>query len=308
MTSAAAALSGAPAPAPAAASAPAPTPAAAAPAPTPAAPAPAPAATGDQPWFTGISNPEARTWAEAKGFKDPLSAVESAYNLEKLLGFDRAGRTVVVPGENATPEEMKAFRAKIGVPETPDGYGLKLPEGQTDDSFLKQAASWMHEAGVPAGAAQKLAEQWNAHMTGAQQQAEQQFATASASEMQAWQAEQGAALAQNLELAKRATAQFLPEKLSVGGQEIDRGEALNRIERAIGTANMMKLFAGIGSGLSEHKLLQGDGGGIMTPAQAGQRIAELKSNKEWTQKYLSGDKAAMKEMTDLIALANPTGG
>lgn len=309
MNSAAAALSGAPAPAPAAASAPATPPAAAAPTPaTSAAPAPAPAATGGDPWYTGIANPEARTWAEAKGFKDPLSAVESAYNLEKLLGFDRAGRTIVVPGEHATPEELKAFHAKIGVPDSPDGYGLKLPDGETDDGFMKQAAQWMHQAAVPAGAAQKLAEQWNSYMTQAKQQADQQFAATSASDMQAWQAEQGAALTQNLELARRATAQFLPEKLSVGGDEIDRGEALNRIERAIGTANMMKLFAGIGSGLSEHKVLQGDGGGVMTPAQAQQRMTELKSNKEWTAKYLNGDKQAMKEMQDLIVLAFPAQG
>lgn len=251
-----------------------------------------------------MQNAEARTWAEAKGFKDPLAAVESAYNLEKLLGFDRAGRTVVMPGENATPEELKAFHAKIGVPDSPEGYGLKAPEG-ADGEFLTEASKWMHQAGVPAGAAQKLAEQWNGYVAQQQQQAEQQFAQMGQSEFQAWQAEQGAALAQNLELSRRATAQFLPEKLNVGGQEIDRGEALNRIERAIGTGNMMRLFAGIGAGLSEHKVLQGDGGGVMTPAQAAQRMNELKSNREWSAAYLSGDKSKQAEMAQLIQLAFP---
>jgi len=262
-----------------------------------------PPAGGDA-WFSGIQNPEVRTWAEAKGFKDPMAVAESAYNLEKLMGFDRAGRTIVMPGENATADELKAFHAKIGVPETPEGYGLKVPDGQPDD-FMKQAAQWMHQAGVPASAAQKLAEQWNGYVGAQQQAAEQQFAQMSASEFQSWQAEQGAALNQNLELARRATAQFLPEKLAVGGQEISRQEALDRIERAIGTGNMMRLFSQIGSGLSEHKMLQGSGGGVMTPAQASQRIAELKSNREWTQAYLSGDQSKAKELSDLIALANP---
>jgi hypothetical protein len=247
-----------------------------------------------------------RTWVEAKGFKDPLSVAESAYNLEKMMGFDRAGRTLVMPGENATPEEIKAFNAKIGVPETPDGYGLKLPDGQTDDSFMKQAAQWMHEAGIPAGSAQKLVEQWNGFVAAQGQQSEQQFAAQAVNDMQAWQAEQGAAYQQNLELAKRAT-QFLPEKMSNGGQEISRQEALDRIERAIGTGNMMRLFAQIGSGLSEHKVLQGDGGGVMTPAQAQQRINELKSNREWTSAYLSGDQAKAKELQNLIALASAGG-
>lgn len=309
MSSAAAALSGAPASAPAAASAPVPGPAAAAPIPsgTPAA-SPAPATANGDAWFSGIPNNDVRVWAEAKGWKDPHALAESAYNLEKLMGFDKAGRTIVMPGENASPEELKAFHAKIGVPETAEGYGLKLPEGQTDDSFLKQAAGWMHQAGVPAGAAQKLAEQWNGYISGQQQQAEQAFAASSASEMQSWQAEQGQALNQNLELARRATMQFLPEKSMVGGQELTRAAMLDRIEHAIGTGNMMKLFSSVGSGLSEHKLIQGSGGGVMTPAQAQQRINELKSNQDWTKAYLNGDKGKAGEMQQLIALAYPETG
>lgn len=304
-SNAAAALSGTPAaPAPASVT----PPAGGAPATPPAggAPAPAPAPGGDA-WFSGIQNQDVRTWAEAKGFKDPLAVVESAYNLEKVMGFDRAGRTVVMPGENATPEEVKAFHAKIGVPETADGYNLPVGEGG-DGAFAKQAAQWMHEAGVPAGAAEKLAGKWNEFLAAQGQQSEQQFATMATQEMQSWQAEQGAALQQNMELARRATAQFLPEKLTVGAEQIDRGEALNRIERAIGTANMMKLFSTIGQGLSEHKVLQGGGSGVMTPAQAAQRMTELKSNKEWTSAYLNGDKAKAQEMQQLIALAFPAQG
>ena len=36
-----------------------------------------------------------------------------------------------------------------------------------------------------------------------------------------------------------------------------------------------------------------------------QRIAELKSNKDWSSAYLSGDKTKARELTDLISMANP---
>jgi hypothetical protein len=106
----------------------------------PPAPRPAPAANGA--WYDAFENPEVKTWTAAKGFKDPAAVAESAYNLEKLIGFDKAGRTLVVPKDDATPDEMRAFHAKLGVPETPDGYKLPLPEGRPE--------AGRHAAGVDA--------------------------------------------------------------------------------------------------------------------------------------------------------------
>lgn len=39
---------------------------------------------------------------------------------------------VKVPGENATDDEVKNFRSAMGVPESPDGYDLPLPENISD--------------------------------------------------------------------------------------------------------------------------------------------------------------------------------
>jgi hypothetical protein len=74
----------------------------------------------------------------------------------------------------------------------------------------------------------------------------------------------------------------------------------------MGTAQLLKFMSNVGRGLGEHKVMGGEGGGgILTPAQANQRIAELKSNKDWSSAYLAGDKTKAKELTDLINLANP---
>lgn len=251
-------------------------------------------------WYSKLENADVRTWAEAKGFKDPLAAAESAYNLEKLMGFDKAGRTIVLPDENSTPEQIAAFRAKLGVPETADGYKLPVPQGVPED-FAKEASGWFHEAGVPPKAAEAIAAKWNAKMEAAQAAANQAFETQSNAEFAAWRAEQGAAADQNQELAKRAAAQFMPAK-----DAAERAEMMSKIERAIGTGNFMKMMTNIGSGLGEHKVHMGGEGGLTpTPAQAQQRIAELKSNKEWTSAYLGGDKTKQAEMEQLQKLAYP---
>lgn len=258
--------------------------------------APTPAA--NDAWWAKIENQDVRTWAEAKQYADPVKAAEAHYNLEKLLGFEKAGRTLVVPGENATPEEIKAFQQKLGVPDSADKYDIPVPDG-LDDSFAKEAKSWFHEAGIPAPAAAKLAEKWNGYMQAAEQQVEQQFIAQSESDFASWKAEQGAAASQNIELAKRAAAQFIPAK-----DASERQDMISKIERAIGTANFMKFMTSVGSGLSEHKMLGGgEGGLVLTPAQAQQRINELRSNKDWSTAYLAGDKQKLAEMETLQKLA-----
>lgn len=260
-----------------------------------------PKPTGDA-WYSGIENQEVRVWAEAKGFKDPLAVAESAYNLEKLMGFDKAGKTIVVPDENATPEQLSAFRAKMGVPDKADGYKIEVPEGAPPE-FAKEAANWFHEAGIPAKAAEALTAKWNEYTAAQAKAFDEKFVTDSSAEYTAWEKDQGAALKQNLELFKRAASQFIP-----AATPQERAEMVSNIERAIGTGNFMKMMSSIGQGLAEHKSVgPGDGGGVLTPAQASQRIAELKSNKDWAAAYLSGDKAKSEEMQKLIALANPQG-
>lgn len=306
--SAASALSGgAPASAPAAAPAAPAAPvdgasaiAAAAAASAPAAAAPAvaaPAASGE--WFSPIQNAEVKTWVEAKGFKDPATLAESAYNLEKLIGFDRAGRTLVIPDENSTPEQRAAFNSKLGVPEKADGYKLPVPQGIPPE-FAGEASKWFHEAGVSTKAGEQIAGKWNEYQAARMAADQAAFDAKSDVEYKGLQTEWGAAFEQNIELGKRAALQFIP------GTAEERAMTLTNLERALGTGQLLKLMSNIGSGLGEHKMQGGEStNGIMTPAQAQQRIAELKSNKEWSAGYLSGDKTKNQELQNLIAMANP---
>lgn len=223
---------------------------------------------------------------------------ESAYNLEKLIGFDKAGKTIVIPDENSSPETRAAFNAKLGVPADASGYKLPVPDG-ADGAFAKEASTWFHEQGIPAKAAEGLTAKFNEFVARGEAAQAEQAAIRSEQEWTGLKTEWGAAFDQNLELGKRAAAQFLP------GTPDERQSMLGALEQALGTGKLMKMMASIGQGLGEHKV-HADGGGsnVMTPAQATQRIAELKSNKDWTAAYLSGDKTKATELQQLIAMAN----
>ena len=255
----------------------------------------------DNQWYSGMANADVKTWVEAKGFKDPHAVAESAYNLEKLIGFDRAGRTVVLPKDDASADEVKAFRARLGVPDSPDGYKLPVPQGQSD-AFAKVASAWMHEAGLTPKQAEIIAAKFNEYGTAAMAKQAADFDAAGQAEISSLRTEWGAAFDQQTAVAKRAAAQFIP------GDAAARGETLTKIERAIGAGAMLKLFAAIGAGLGEHKMVQnGESGavGVLTPAQARSRIDALKSDKAWSGAYLQGDRAKIAEMQQLHQWAYP---
>jgi hypothetical protein len=66
---------------------------------------------------------------------------------------------IKIPGEGATPEEVVAYRKAQGVPETPDGYALTIPENDKEgfEAIAKEVKAAAHEAGI---APSKLAGVW----------------------------------------------------------------------------------------------------------------------------------------------------
>ncbi|MDB5802679.1 MAG: Uncharacterized protein JWN73_1, partial [Betaproteobacteria bacterium] len=264
----------------------------------------APAASGSAAdasgWTTGIADENLRRWAQAKGWKDPLAAVESNYNLERMIGLDRAGRTVVLPREDASPEEMRAYYQRIGVPENADGYSLPLPEN-APPGFAREAAQWMHEAGVPAKSAALLAQRWNAHLAQSQEAAERSYKVESAAQLDALKGEWGSNFDANAEQARRAALHFLP-----GADVAARNQQMGKIERVLGSGLFMRFMANVGRGLSEHALVSnGDAGeiGAHSSSSARARIAQLRGDKAWSASYIAGDAAKAAEMARLHRVA-----
>lgn len=80
--------------------------------------------------------------------KDVASVVKSYMNSQKLLG------TAIQPlAEEATDEQVKAYRAKTGCPETAEGYEItppEMPEGlEFDKELMTNTTKYAHDNHIP---------------------------------------------------------------------------------------------------------------------------------------------------------------
>lgn len=253
------------------------------------------AAASGQPWFGAMPAGDVRTWVEAKGFQDLPALAQSAYNLEKTLGFSKAGRTVVLPDDKSTPEERAAFLERMGVPKEATGYKFDLPEGD-DGSFAKEASAWLHEAGVSQDGAAKLYAKLAAYSKARGDADAAAYTARQQKEGAEIRAEWGGAMQANEEMVNRAAAKFMP-----GKTDVEKHAALAQMSKAMGPGWTMRFMQSIGAAMGEHGHVQGDrgSGSPMTPAQAKQRIAEVMSDKDWKAAYMGG---GQKEATELRRL------
>lgn len=264
-------------------------------------PAAAPAATSaigtaaaPSSWYNGADE-LTQGYIGNKGWKEPLEAVKSYQNLEKLLGADRAGNTVVLPKPDATPEEMGKFYDRMGRPAEPTGYNLGVPEGAPKE-FANAASAKMHELGIPQKAGEELGKFWNEYVKGVSTQSSEQKAQENQQGAMELQTEWGAAHTQRM-----AEAQAAARGLGLDAPTIDK------LESSLGYKGVMQLLAKIGAKTSESGFVTGDKterfNGAMTPAEAKATIKARMEDKNFTARYLSKDSQAVAEMKRLHEFA-----
>lgn len=247
---------------------------------------------GQQPasWDAGLDE-DTRAYVQNKGWKDPTDILSSYRNLEKFTGGSK--NIVELPGEDADEQTLNNFFNRLGRPESPDQYGFKPPEGADPDlmNWFQQTA---HQAGLNKQQAAKLFDAWN-EMTGSRmEQMQSQAREQSEKAINDLRREWGSAYDTQIDAGKRAVA-------ALGYDEA----RLNKLEDAMGTAEMLKLFATLGSKMGEDSFeggRSGDGFGI-TPAVAKQQVADLKMDKQFMEQYLKGDPDAVSKMKRLMEKA-----
>ena len=113
---------------------------------------------GGDGWRDGITDTDHRAIADR--FNSPADAIKSIADLRKLQST-----SIRVPGEDAKPEDIAKYHKALGVPDSPEGYELKMPEGvdATDDdkAYQGKLAEIFHKAGISKAAAGKLNELHN---------------------------------------------------------------------------------------------------------------------------------------------------
>lgn len=185
-------------------------------------------------WLQSIADADLRQFVEAKGFKDVGEAVKA----------------------------MRELETKHAAPASVEDYQLG------DGDFAKTAATWFHEAGIPADAAKALAEKWNGYVGEQNTAAEAARLAKGEAELTTLKGEWGADYDKNVELGRQAMRKF-----GVSGDVIDK------LAGASGDAATIKVFSQIGASLSEGVLNPGgDGGGSGAALTQEQRAAKFYAN------------------------------
>jgi hypothetical protein len=260
-----------------------------------AAPAAAPAAPAAPSWLGENPDPELLGHVQNKAWASPADAVKGHRELEKMLGADRAGRTVVLPAAEDAPEWGQVFD-RLGRPASAEGYKLPVPEG-ADPKFAQAASAKMHELGLTAKQGAALAAWWNEQAggaTAAQAAAEEAALAAEHRQLEKdWGV--GPDAAARRELARRAAVNLGLDEASI--------EAL---EKVAGYSKTMKALAKMGDLLKEAGAegLGNMGGFGMTPEGARARRSQLMADKEWRSKAMnpqSAEWAELQKMDRIIA-------
>jgi len=238
---------------------------------------------------------EAREWLGAKGFKDPVSLVTSYRETERTANELRAAAnlkgyptdkvnpdgTVVKADENA----MKAWRASMGVPAQPADYKLEAPANSPYPQFTGYLSEVLHEVGVPAAMAPKLAAGYEKAVARLEAELRAQEDAQSTAALEQLKQEWGANYQERVALGARGKAWLANQ---VGGLN---DVQLRTLEAVLGTPKFMTAMWKLAAGNAELKFAGNDGGGAPSFAGGGEAL-----QAEYQQ--LQADRAAGKISTD----------
>ena len=246
-------------------------------------------------WGTVGLDADAKSVVDAHQWENPGSLVKSYSNLLKMQGVP-ADRLLKMPNDKSTPEEWKEYHTKIGVPATPADYKLPVPEGDKGE-FAREAAKWFHDAGIPAGAATKVATAWNEKVKAGMEAATNQRKADTEKQMGELKTEWGVDFDKNVEMVNNAGKQF-----GMNEQQLDA------LKYALGYKGAMQFMKNIGAKVgSEPDFIApdktgstGDINANMSAEQAQAKLTQLKGDKAFQQMYMSKDPKTRKDARDTV--------
>lgn len=265
-----------------------------APAPAETAPAPATDAHAIPPadWKAALPD-EVRNAPSMGKYATPADLAKGYLEAEKLIGK----KGVIMPGDNATPEEMKQFHAALGVPDTVEGYDLKAPEGLPEGVWNEEAAKGFaakaHELGLTPKQVREIAAWQAQNVAGAMQRAE--LEPDGRTWEQALRDDWGTSYDANMETARRAAKEF--------GDEA----SLTKLGDRIGDAALVRMFQRIGAKVAEDAPAGMGGAARQTAQESAQSQADAITRDAggpyWNPQHPE-HKATVQRVTDLLKRAS----
>lgn len=259
--------------------------------------APAAPATQSNVWSASFDE-ETAAYVQNKGWQSPTDLLSSYRNLEKYAGGSK--NLLELPGPDADQAKLDEFYNRLGRPADPGQYGIESPEGG-DADLLNWFTKTAYANGLTSKQAQSLFQQWN-EMAASKMEAMQQSAMENSERaIGELKREWGQAYDKQIDMGRRAVAAL--------GLDQQR---LTEYENKLGTGEMLKLFATLGSKMGEPSFEDGGrsnstGGFGVTPAQAQQQLADLKMDKQFMGEYMRGNPEAVNKMKRLMEAAYVSG-
>jgi hypothetical protein len=229
---------------------------------------------------------ELKTEKSLQSFKGIPDLAKSYLEAKKANSKLVNSKGLIVPTETSPPEEVAAFNKALGVPDTPDGYELavpELPEGMTyNEDRTKKFAALAHAKGVSKAAFQEIVKAFNADQV----------------------AEHEARIAANKEFVEKTTVEIKKEwgkdfetNLSQADAAIDKifGPEFNQMLKDTGLCNHPAIIRGMykaSQTIGEHALsAQG------TPrASKGEYTWETLVSMKMDPRYINKDPSFLKEV------------
>jgi hypothetical protein len=234
-------------------------------APTPAAPAPASApAPAPASWRDTLPD-DLKAAKSLEKYGDVPALAKAYVDAEALIGRKGA----IIPKEGDAPEVTAAWRKALGVPEKADGYTIArpedVPEALWSDGTAAKYREIAHKHGLTPAQAQAVAGEFLQHQAGEVAALAQAGQEAVATLRKEW----GAKFEQNVTLATRAAAAFLPgdllDMVLPTGQRLGDHPDMVKAFAKIGAAQGEDAAPGLGTGRT----------GLMTPSEAKTEAAKL---------------------------------
>lgn len=200
-------------------------------------------------------------------------------NSRQLIGKDK----IVLPGEDATPEQLETFYAGIGRPDTPQDYHLappdSLPEGFTiQTELIDSYAEHAHSIGL----------------TAKQAAAELAFQTElAAKQMEQQKKLEAEALQENETTLKNDFGSAYEQNIKLANQAIDRlsekDESLRERLNSTGLGSdpaFVKMMVKMGKMMGESNLVgEAENTFARTPGAASIEIAKLQADEGFMKQY-----------------------